>query len=60
MFKNNPGGYFYGEMSLFNREDYKPLSGEQIMNMFIEKAKNKNFWENVRIGNINLPKEDWI
>lgn len=60
MFKNNPGGYFYGELSLFNREEYKPLTRDQITNMFVEKAKNKNFWEHARIGNVQFPQEDWI
>lgn len=60
MFKNNPGGFFYGELSLFNREEYKPLSREQITNMFVEKAKNKNFWEQARIGNVQFPQEDWV
>lgn len=59
-FKNNPGGFFYGEMSVFNRENYRPLTRDDIINMFREKAKNKNFWENARIGNIQFPEESWL
>jgi hypothetical protein len=59
-FKNNPGGYFYGEMSIFNREQYRPLSREDVINMFRQKAKNKNFWENARIGNVQFPQEGWL
>jgi hypothetical protein len=28
--------------------------------MFREKAKNKNFWENARIGNVDFPQETWL
>ena len=59
-FKNNPGGYFYGELSIFNRENYRPLSPQQVVEMFRSKAENKNFWENARIGNVQFPEEKWL
>jgi len=60
MFRNNPGGFFYGELSIFNREEYRPLSRDQIVAMFTEKAKNKNFWEQARLGLINFKTESWL
>jgi hypothetical protein len=60
MFRNNPGGFFYGELSIFNREEYRPLSRDQIVGMFTEKAKNKNFWEQARLGLINFKTESWL
>lgn len=60
MFRNNPGGYFYGELSIFNREEYRPLTREHVANMFVEKAKNKNFWEQARIGNVKFNEEAWL
>ena len=59
-YKNKPGGFFYGEMSIFNRENYRPLTHNDVINMFREKAKNKNFWENARIGNVQFPEESWL
>ena len=59
-FKNNPGGFFYGEMSLFNKENYRPLTREDMISMFKQKANNKNFWENARIGNVQFPEETWL
>jgi hypothetical protein len=47
-------------MSIFNREQYRPLSRDDVIRMFREKAKNKNFWENARIGNVEFPQETWL
>jgi hypothetical protein len=60
MFRNNPGGFFYGELSVFNREEYRPLNRDQIVKMFEEKAKNKNFWEHARLGLVNFKEESWL
>ena len=60
MFRNNPGGFFYGELSVFNREEYRPLNRDQIVKMFEEKAKNKNFWEHARLGLVNFKTESWL
>ena len=60
MFKNNPGGFFYGEQSLFNREEYKPLTREYISEMFANKGKNKNFWEQARMGKVSFKPEAWL
>ena len=58
--KNNPGGFFYGELSLFNRENYKPFTRDQLINAFRQKAEQKNFWENARLGNVKFPQESWL
>jgi len=58
--KNNPGGFFYGELSLFNRENYRPFTRDQLINAFRQKAEQKNFWENARLGNVKFPQESWL
>jgi glycosyltransferase involved in cell wall biosynthesis len=60
MFKNNAGGFFYGELSVFNREEYKPLTHQNISEMFKAKAENKNFWEHARMGHVNFKEEAWL
>ena len=59
-YKNNPGGYFYGELSIFNREQYQPLSRDALIDRFRSKAKNKHFWEHARFGKVQFPEESWI
>ena len=59
-FKKNPGGFFYGELSLFNRENYRPFTSEMLVNSFKDRAKTKNFWENARFGNVQFPQENWL
>jgi len=58
--KNNPGGFFYGELSLFNRENYRPFTRDQLISAFRQKAEQKNFWENARLGNVKFPQESWL
>lgn len=60
VYKNNPGGYFYGELSLFNRENYQRLTKEDLIERFRAKANNKHFWENARLGNVQFPEESWV
>ena len=59
-YKNNPGGFFYGDLSIFNRENYQPLSRDELVNRFRAKAKDKNFWEHARVGNVEFGEEAWL
>ena len=59
-FRPNPGGYFYGEMSIFNRSNPTPFSSDSVISGFRKKTEEKNFWEQARVGNVNFPKENWI
>ena len=59
-FRPNPGGYFYGELSIFNRVTPMPFSPDSVISGFKKKAQEKNFWEQARVGNVQFPKEEWL
>lgn len=58
-FRNNPLGFFYSEVSYFNRENYKQLTPGHIIQMLKSKAGFNNFWEQVRATN-RMKKESWL
>lgn len=59
-FRNNPGGFFYSEQSYFNRQHHQPFTVSILVEMMKNNTKNKNFWENARIGKITFKEEDWL
>lgn len=59
-FRPNPGGYFYGELSIFNRNNPTPFTPDSVISGFKKKAQEKNFWEQARVGNVQFPKEEWL
>lgn len=60
-FKNSPGGFFYSENSFYGREAYQPLEKKIVFDMIRNKAKSRNFWEDIRSGSIIFNnKENWI
>jgi len=59
-FKNNSCGYFYSEMSYFNREQSQPFSKEHVTRMLEGKKKSFNFWESARQNPSLLKDESWL
>lgn len=59
-FKNNPGGYFYSDMSAHGKAEYQPLTREILVQMLHNKVMERNFWEDVRAGKVQLKQEDWL
>lgn len=59
-YKPNPCGYFYSENSYFDRIPERPFSRENLIEMLSKRSEIFSFWENVRVGNINLPQENWL
>lgn len=59
-FKNNPGGFFYSESSVFANEKYQPLDRQKAAAMVKARGEQNNFWERARIGQIQLEREKWL
>ena len=59
-FKNNPGGFFYSDMSAHGKPEYQPLTREILVQMLHNKLMERNFWEDVRVGKVQLKQEDWL
>lgn len=60
MTKSSPCAFFTSEQSAFGREGYRPLDHDTVVNSIKVKLNENNFWERVRVGNINLGNEEWL
>jgi glycosyltransferase involved in cell wall biosynthesis len=59
-FKNNPGGFFYSESSVFSNEKYQPFDRARAVEMVKRRGEQNNFWEQARIGQVRLQDEKWL
>lgn len=62
IFKPSPGKYLFSDGSAHNDSSshYSAFSPQHVINILTKKMEENNFWENVRIGNIKLPNEEWL
>jgi glycosyltransferase involved in cell wall biosynthesis len=58
--KRNSCGYFYSEVSYFDRVNFTPFHRQDVINIMKHRAEAFNFWEKARAGYINFQNEDWL
>lgn len=60
MVKKGTSGFFLPEFSLFDNENYHPMTPEILLTSLNNRINFNNYWERARVGMISLPQEDWL
>lgn len=58
--KKGSSGYFVPESSVFDQENYSPMNPNILLQIVNNRINVNNYWEKVRVGALQLKKENWL